>query len=373
MRNSTPMRFSAPTTERRRHPYDDGMTEALALARLGEGLTSPNPMVGALVISRRNMLVGYGYHAGAGTPHAEAVALRRAGDETEGGTLFVSLEPCSTWGRTPPCTDAIIGAGIARVIIGAPDPNPKHAGRGMKLLEEAGIEVIHGVMEREARALNEDFFKWITTGKPYVTLKMAMTLDGKIATCGGQSQWITGEAARKRVQQLRRRADAILVSGETLRCDRPQLTVREPAGWARQPRRIIASRTMNQAEVAGYFSGGVMPEAVDIGDWGRWLEQLGSEEVMSLLIEGGGGLAAAALCSGEVDAVEFHIAPKILGGRNSRPVVGGADPAALAEALELDEVTVEAAGNDMIYRGKPRKPSTGKDDHGKSQNFPDSP
>ena len=331
------------------------MLEALALARMGWGLTSPNPMVGAVIV-RDGEIIGRGYHCKAGEPHAEINALidvEKHGLDAKGATIYVTLEPCSTVGRTPACTDAIRAAGISRVVIGSLDPNPKHAGRGVQLLEEAGIQVTVGVERAACGEINRPFFKWITTGRPFVILKMAMTLDGKIATADGESKWITGPDARRRVQQLRRLSDAIMVGGETVRQDRPLLTVREPDSWPCQPLRLIASRSMDEEEHEEYFPDGnaelVRLESEE--DWGRLLDELGKREITCLLIEGGGELAASALQAWAVDYVEFHIAPKLLGGRDSRPVLGGDNPDSMALAQQLHRVKVTHYGEDIAISG----------------------
>ncbi len=333
---------------------DRWMREALAEAARGIGLTSPNPAVGAVVV-QNSVPVGRGFHPGPGLPHAEIYALRDAGDAARGATLYVTLEPCSTFGRTPPCTEAIQAAGIARVVIATTDPNPRHAGRGVDILREAGVAVDCGVEETAARELNKAFFRWIVTGKPYVLLKMAMTLDGKIATAAGESKWITCSDTRERVQALRRWADAILVSGETLRRDRPHLNVRSPENWPRQPRRLVASRSMDAAEAARYFTDAPAPEVCAVDDWQAWLAQSGKSGLTALLVEGGGVLSGEMLAHGAVDEVEFHIAPKILGGAHSRTAVAGPDPASLAAALLLESPVVERSGDDLIYRARVRK------------------
>lgn len=332
------------------------MREALELALRGRGLTNPNPMVGAVLV-RSGEVIGRGYHHRAGMPHAEIEALndaRSRGIDPAGAELFVTLEPCSSTGRTGPCTEAILAAGISRVVIGCVDPNPRHAGRGIDVLKDAGVSVLSGVLEPECAELNRVFFKWIVTGRPFVTLKLATTLDGRIATASGCSKWITGEAARSRVQELRRMADAIMVGGETLRRDRPQLTVRDPADWPRQPWRIVATRRrMTKAELLEYFPDG-RAEAVDLPDaaaWRSFLDGLGRRGMIDLLIEGGGELAASALAARTVDRVEFHIAGKILGGRDSRPAVGGASPDSLAEALKLHDIEVKRLGDDVMIAG----------------------
>ena len=233
----------------------DFMRDALSLARLGWGLTNPNPMVGCVIV-KDGTVIGRGFHQKAGEAHAEINALQdaaRHGHETAGATIYVTLEPCSSYGRTPPCTEAIKASGITRVVIGSMDPNPKHAGKAEKILTAHGIKVDCGVENAACWDLNKHFFRWITTGKPFVILKMAMTLDGKIACANGDSRWVTGAEARRRVQKLRRLADAVMVGGNTLRADHPQLTVRDPEDWECQPRRIIVSNSVTEEELAGYF------------------------------------------------------------------------------------------------------------------------
>ena len=335
------------------------MLEALALARMGWGLTNPNPMVGAVIV-RDGEIIGRGFHRKAGEAHAEINALndvRRHGKDPAGATLYVTLEPCSSYGKTPPCTEAIIEAGISRVVTGSLDPNPKHNGRGVELLRSRGIEVLCGVESSACSELNRSFFRWVTSGKPYVMLKMAMTLDGKIATPSGESRWITGVEARRRVQQLRRLADAVMIGGNTLRRDNPQLTVREPENWECQPLRIVVTDSMEQEDLEEYFPDG-RAEVVNLPDkeaWDEYLRDLGKRGMTALLIEGGGELAASALEADAVDFVEFHIAPKLLGGRESRPVVGGASPASMAEALPLRRVSVTSYGDDIAISGSLRE------------------
>lgn len=335
--------------------HEKWMQEALTLAETAWGMTSPNPMVGAVVV-RDGKIVGRGCHRRAGEPHAEVNALRDAGDAARGADLYVTLEPCSTSGRTPPCTGAIIGAGIRRVFIGASDPNPLHRGAGMRILSDSGLEVAGNILRKPCEKLNEAFFKWIVTGTPFVLLKMAMTLDGRIATAGGASQWITGPEARRRVQRLRQWADAVMIGGGTARADRPGLMVREPADWERQPRRLVASARMTGDEAAALLQPGVRPEVIRAAapsEWRQVLRRLGGENVTAVLVEGGGELADSLLKAGAVDKVEFHIAPKILGGRGSRPVVGGDNPETLAEAVPLAEVETFRLGNDIGVSGYP--------------------
>ncbi|MDT8391484.1 MAG: bifunctional diaminohydroxyphosphoribosylaminopyrimidine deaminase/5-amino-6-(5-phosphoribosylamino)uracil reductase RibD [Lentisphaeria bacterium] len=335
--------------------HDNWMTTALDEARRGWGMTSPNPMVGAVVV-RDGVEVGRGYHHRAGTPHAEIHALTAARDKARGADMFVTLEPCCTHGRTPPCTDAIRAAGIKRLFVGSLDPNPRHAGKGVAILREAGIEVNTGLLKSECDRLNEAFFHWITTGRAFVQLKMAMTLDGKIATKNGQSQWITGPEARAEVQRLRRWCDAIMVGAETARRDNPSLTVREPADWPRQPRPYVWTRQpalpadlrLNTGE--GRTVG--LCAAQSREDWLAWLTTLGAANVTAVLVEGGGELAANLLAAQVVSRVTFFIAPKILGGQDSRPVVGGANPLSLAEARPLANVDIQQVGADIMITGR---------------------
>ncbi len=331
------------------------MLEALALARMGWGTTNPNPMVGAVIV-KDGAVIGRGFHRKAGEAHAEINALNdasRHGHDVHGSTIYVTLEPCSTYGRTPPCTEAIIASGISRVVIGAMDPNPRHAGQAEEILTSHGIRVDCGVENAACWDLNKHFFRWITSGKPFVILKMAMTLDGKIACANGDSKWVTGPEARRRVQSLRRLSDAIMVGGNTLRMDHPQLTVRDPESWERQPRRIIVSNSLTDDDLAEFFPDGRAELAVldDAGAWDKYLLELGQSGVSALLIEGGGELAASAIAAGAVDFVEFHIAPKLLGGRDAIPVMGGESPLSMDKALKLGRMKTFACGDDIVVNG----------------------
>lgn len=324
--------------------YDElFMRIALDLAQQAWGMTAPNPMVGAVVV-RDGDIVGRGYHHRAGEPHAEPNALDDAGEAARGSTLYVTLEPCSTQGRTPPCTERILRSGIARVVYASQDANPAHRGAAEGILRAAGIEVAHGILARECDRLNEDFFWYITRKRPFVTLKMAATLDGRIATASGASQWITGAKARSDVQKLRRRAGAILVGGTTVELDNPSLTVREPADWPRQPQRLVWTSRPLPPTCKLCTDGGNAPRTakpVSTEEWLAFLARLGTEGVMNLLLEGGGELAAAALQARIVNKIVFYYAPKILCGRGSRPLVGGMDPSSLSEALEVEDVETE--------------------------------
>src|SRR5882724_9875474 len=242
-------------------PQDEQfMRRALALARRGLGQTSPNPAVGAVLV-KNGRVIGEGWHKRAGGPHAEVFALR--GVNARGATLYVTMEPCRTWGKTPPCTEAIIAAGVKRVVVAALDPNPKHNGRGLRVLRRAGIRVESGLLADEATAMNEAFNKWITTGMPLVTAKAAMSLDGKIATRTGDSKWITSEAARREAHKLRACVDAIMVGANTVTRDDPQLTVRH-GQRGRQPLRVVVDakgRTSIKAKVFRNTPGGRTPQA----------------------------------------------------------------------------------------------------------------
>ena len=337
------------------------MRMAIKQARKAWGRTSPNPIVGAVIVND-NQVIGQGYHKKAGTPHAEVNAINSALDKPgykkllAGSTIYVTLEPCSTYGRTSPCTDAIINAGIKEVVIGTTDPNPEHAGAAVTILEQRGINVSVRVEEEKCIKLNEAFFYWIVHKKPFVLLKMAMTLDGKIATENGNSQWITGPAARNRVQKLRKWADAIMIGGATARIDKPSLTVRDKKlkalkNWV-QPRKLIASSSMTQIELDDIFPNGAELIKTDSqSDWNDVMTRLGRDNITSILVEGGGELAADLLKAGVVNKVEFHIAPKILTGRNSRSVAGGANPFSLDEALHLKNVKITRYGKDIGISG----------------------
>ncbi len=359
------------------------MRLALRLARRGYGATSPNPMVGAVLV-RAGRVVGRGWHRGAGQAHAEIEALRDArthGENPKGSTLYVTLEPCCTQGRTPPCTTALIAAGIRRVVAAATDPNPRHCGRGFAALEKSGIAVEHGLLAEESALLNQAFNHWIVHRTPWVTVKAAMTLDGKIATAGGQSKWITGAAARAYSMKLRRHADAILVGINTVCTDDPALSDRGPRP-PKQPRRLVLdslARTPLDAQVLSdrhaalttIIISKTAPEKrvralakrvrvlVDPSRPGsahgpgqinlRWLLQtLGREEVTSLLVEGGGEVNASFLMQGLAHRVAFFFAPKILGGRDSRLAVGGQAPVSLTAALVLSDLRWRRLGPDWL-------------------------
>lgn len=340
------------------------MRRAVRLALKAWGRTSPNPLVGAVIV-KDGIAIGSGFHHFSGGPHAEIEAIRSLKDPSsaKGATLYVTLEPCSTAGLTPPCCDAILKAGFRRVAIGTIDPNPKHAGRGIELLRKYGIRVDAGIEEEKCKRLNEAFFRWITTGKPFVLLKLAQTLDGRIATKNGSSQWITSEKALRRTHRLRLWADAILAGTGTFRLDHPRFTARDPEGRTlKTPRRFIVTRHPETLSTENPDAPGAW-EFVNLPDtaaWHEFLARLGRENVLSLLIEGGGETARSALDAGIVDRVEFHIAPKLLGGRNSRPGIGGEDPETIADFFPLADLRIKRLGEDFLATARPLpKPERG--------------
>lgn len=352
------------------------MREAIALARRGAGATSPNPMVGA-VVAADGQIVGRGYHPRAGDPHAEVFALQEAATRGRGATLYVTLEPCVHQGRTPPCIDAIIGAGIRRVVVAMEDPDDRVRGEGLRRLSAAGIETTVGVAEHEARRLNEAYIKHRTTGLPFVTAKWAMTLDGRIATRSGESRWISGEASRLLTHELRAMSDAILTGIGTVRADDPALTARIP-GAPRSPRRIILDSVLRiplEARVLAQDDTPVIVattsrarpparralEARGIEvlvadgpdgrvDLGGLLRELGRRDVLTVLVEGGGTVHGAFMDAGLVDKVLVFIGPQIVGGPAPGPVAGiGVE--ALARAWRVTGATVRQLDHDVVIEG----------------------
>jgi len=349
------------------------MRRALELARMSEGRTAPNPPVGAVVV-KDGRIIAEGRHRKAGGPHAEVEALHAAGEAAAGATIYVTLEPCSTHGRTPPCTELIKARGIDRVVVAVRDPNPAHRGRGLRILRRAGIEVDCGILRKEATELLAPFACLITTGLPLVTLKMGMTLDGRIADRKDKSRWITGAAARREVQQLRRRCDAIMVGTRTALLDNPSLTV----SGGRQPRRVIVDSRGTLPLSAKIFTDGnadntliavsaaVGAEAVNryraagatvfVCGRGRrvslkiLLRILGDLGVMHLLCEGGGELAAALIEQDLVDRYEFFVAPSFLGGTATAVVGGKGWLLDNAPAIEFYETGM--VGKDVRIRGR---------------------
>ncbi len=350
------------------------MRMALRLARRGEGAVNPNPVAGAVVVQGERV-VGKGYHRVFGGPHAEVEALDQAGALARGATLYVTLEPCPHHGKTPPCTERILEAGIARVVFACEDPNPLVRGKGLARLRDAGVEVAHGVLAAEARRQNEIFFKFITTGLPFVTLKLAMSLDGRIATRTGDSKWITGESSRKQVHRLRRKHSAVLVGARTVLADDPQLTVRHVRGrnpirfvldgkgevplqatlFSLPGRTIVATATMPPHKEEALASLGVevwrVPGRGERVDLGALLRRLGEAAIDSLLVEGGSETAAAFLEAQLVDRVSFFVGPVILGGRTAVGAVGGLGAATLADGIRLCATESRRFGEDFLYTG----------------------
>ena len=351
------------------------MREALRIARNAEGRTSPNPLVGAVVV-RDGKIIAEGWHRQAGTPHAEIHALNMAGELAKGATLYVTLEPCSHFGRTPPCANAIVDAGIKKVFAAMSDPNPKVAGRGFEILKAAGVEVEVGLLQEEARKLNEIFIKWVTKNLPFVTLKFACSLDGKIATVGGESQWISCLESRKFSHRLRDLNDAILVGVGTVLADNPTLTTRLVEG--KNPVRVIVdsnlktplnskvvtdksartiiATTMNAPpeKISALKNFGV--EIIFAGEGERvdlkiLMSELARREITSVLVEGGGTIHFSMLKEKLVDKIFAFVAPKIIGGKNSLSAVAGAGFEKLSDAVNLKNFTAEKIGEDFLLGG----------------------
>lgn len=353
------------------------MKRALRLAAKGRGRTSPNPMVGAVIVSK-GRIVGQGYHHRAGEPHAEILALGKAGMHARGGTLYVTLEPCChTRKRTPPCVPALIDSGLRRVVVAMLDPNPQVKGRGVSRLRRAGIEVTVGRCRKESEQLNEAYIHWITTGRPFLILKAAMTFDGKIATAGGESRWITGDEARLQVHRLRSQVDAVMVGIGTVLSDDPLLTARLSGGTVRQPMRVVLDSRLRMplnAKVLSARGGGEVLIATTIhapksrieqlerlgatvlilpDERGRvslkaCLRELGKRGVTSVLLEGGSEVNASAFSAGVVHRLRLYVAPSVLGGRDAKGLIGGDSPKSLTDALSLKDVAVKRIGQDFL-------------------------
>ena len=329
------------------------MRLALREAARGIGRTSPNPAVGAVLV-KAGRVIAKGWHRGAGLPHAEIEALKklRTPAPARGATLYVTLEPCSTHGRTPPCTDAIAGAGIARVVTGATDPNPRHAGCGFSILRKAGIRVTSGVLAAECAALNPGFNRWVTTGMPLVTAKAGLSLDGRFTRAPGHAQWLTSPQARADAMRLRAQVDAILIGAGTLRADNPRLTIRGLPGAPRiQPWRVVLTRGGSLPKRAHLFTDEhrdrtLVYRGKSLRSVLRDLARRGCTNVM---IEGGGELLGAAFDSRVVDRVHFYIAPILAGGPN---VLGGRGAATIAESILLGNTRYRRIGPDILLTGE---------------------
>lgn len=358
------------------------MRLALRLAQKGRGQTNPNPMVGAVVV-KKGQILGQGYHHRAGEPHAEVLALQKAGKKAQGATLYLNLEPCNHFGRTPPCTEAILKAGLRRVVVGMIDPNPLVSGQGIARLRSQGIKVEVGLLEDECRKLNAPFIKYITQGRPLVVMKVAASFDGKVATTSGEARWISSPEARRYVHKLRQNADAVMVGIGTVLQDDPLLTVRMPSlRNPRQPLRIIVDsklrlplnsqivRTAAQyptlvattesaslAKIKRLEKAGVEVLTISPNHRGRvnlytLMKELAKRGILSILLEGGPTLNASALEEKIVDRLLFFIAPKIIGGEKAPGIIGGKGIRQMAEAIPVKNVKIRRMGPDLLLEGE---------------------
>jgi len=352
------------------------MTRALALAARGEGAVNPNPLAGAVVVVD-DQIVGEGWHQQFGGPHAEINALNEAGAASNGATLYVTLEPCCHHGKTPPCTQRIIPAGIRRVVVATRDPNPAVNGKGLAELRDAGIDVVEGIMEQEARQQNEVFLTFIRRGTPFVELKLAMSLDGRIAAKTGDAKWITGDESRIEGHRLRAKHMAIAVGVETAIQDDPSLNVRHVDGKDPVPivldtkgriplsskllqapsKAIIATCSMSDKAERGIRETGAqvwrLPAANDRVSIEALLARMGEAQLDSLLIEGGGEIAASFLEARAIDKVSFFYAPILIGGRDAVPGIGGIGIEKIAEAMRLERIQTRMLGKDLYLTGYP--------------------
>ncbi|MDP4178765.1 MAG: bifunctional diaminohydroxyphosphoribosylaminopyrimidine deaminase/5-amino-6-(5-phosphoribosylamino)uracil reductase RibD [Bacillota bacterium] len=355
------------------------MQRALELAKKGAGFTNPNPLVGAVIV-KDGRIIGEGYHEVYGSSHAEVNAFKNAVEDVKGADMYVTLEPCSHYGKTPPCADAIVKKGIKKVIIGLKDPNPLVSGRGINILKENGIEVITGVLEEEGRKLNEIFLKYITTKLPFCILKTAMTLDGKIAAYTGDSKWITNEMSRKYVHELRNRVSGIMVGIGTVLQDNPYLTTRLDNGQGSDAARIIVDSRATiplEAKVLNVKSNAetiiavteladkekiknlrdkgavviVLPLKKNKVNLNFLMKTLGERKIDSVLLEGGSTLNYSALMSGIVDKVNVFIAPKIIGGSNAKTFVGGDGISLMKDSIILNDIETHRFGDDIMIEG----------------------
>ena len=355
------------------------MRKALALAKRGGRAVRPNPRVGAVLV-KNGRLIAAAYHSRFGGPHAEVKVLRKAGAGARGGILYVNLEPCSSYGKTPPCVDAVIGAGVSRVVIGCRDRNPENDGRAEGILNKAGIAVTVGVREEEAYDLNRDFFTWVTDRRPYTTLKLALSLDGRIATRRGDSRWISSPASRKFVHRLRSLSDAVLVGARTVIRDDPLLTARMDFKHSGLKRVVLEGRSripLSSRLLSGKGGGEVILASAAPGEKSRLqklaargvtclkipsrsgrvnlktlFRRLAEMGIMRLLVEGGGEIAAALLEAGLLDEVHLFIAPIIIGGRTAVPAVGGKGVKLVEEAYHINSLRVEKLGGDIHVFGR---------------------
>ncbi len=355
------------------------MNRALALAEKARGQTSPNPMVGAVIV-KNGKVIGEGFHKKAGGPHAEIEALKRAKGNASGGQLFLNLEPCCHYGRTPPCTESIIQSGIREVFIGMKDPNPLVRGKGIKTLRKNGILVHLNYLKKECEKQNEVFIKYIKTGRPFVILKSGLSLDGKIAVSSGQSKWITGLQARKKVHEFRNQVDSIIVGARTILKDNPSLTTRLEGKKGKHPIRIILDNEEIVPLTAKVFKNAKIQQVVYVTsqqaslsrlkrleglgvktwivseknkgvDLTKLMRRIGENGITSVLIEGGGEVNASALKEKIVDKIVWFMAPKIIGGNFAPGVVGGNGVKTLKQALPVKDLMFTPLGNDWMVEG----------------------
>lgn len=355
------------------------MRQAIELSKKGMGFVNPNPMVGAVIV-KENRVIGQGWHEYFGGPHAEINAIRDAKGKTEGATIYVTLEPCSHYGKTPPCSLAIIQNKFARVVVGSVDPNPMVAGKGIEMIRKAGIEVQSGILESEVRTLNEVFFKFIKNQRPFVVMKTATSLDGKIATTTGDSKWISGEDSRKQVHKLRNQYSAVMVGINTALKDNPMLNVRDVVGKTKNPIRIVVdslariplqAKLLNTSEIAETIvavtnqapeskinalneKGATVLVCLEVKgrvDLEFLMKELAARDIDSILLEGGGTLNFEALRQGIVDKVIAFIAPKILGGTEALTSVEGTGFTSLSEAMKIENLTAMVSGEDIMLTG----------------------
>ena len=352
------------------------MKRALHLAKKGQGRTSPNPVVGAVLV-KRGRVVGEGYHAKAGEAHAEIVALQKAGREARGSTLYINLEPCTHYGKTPPCVPAVIEAGVKRVVVGMVDPNPMVKGKGISTLRKAGIDVRVGTLEKECRTLNEAFCKYIVKKEPFVILKVAATLDGKMATRNGDSKWISSETSRRLVHRLRNEVDAVVVGIGTVLKDDPLLTARIPGG--RDPYRIILDSRLQipeESKVIGISSSKTIIATTAVAsrdkierlekagvhvlivesrngrvDLKSFLSKLGEMGVMSILVEGGGHINGAFLDEGFIDKFLLFLSPRLMGDSQAMGIFAGKGAEQLKKLTAVKELRVKKIGGDILIEG----------------------
>ena len=359
-------------------PSDDErhLRRALALAEFGRGAVEPNPMVGAVVVDAAGELAGEGWHARFGGPHAEVVALAAAGERARGGTLYVTLEPCCHHGKTPPCTDAVLRSGVSRAVVAGMDPFPKVAGGGIGIMRAAGVTVDVGLCEAESQSLNAPYFKLLSTGRPWVIAKWAMTLDGKIATRTGDSKWISNEESRRRVHELRGRVDAVLVGRGTVVADDPLLTARPPGprvaarvvlsasgelpercqlrDTAREVPVIVFTRAGNESKLTGWADAGAEVIALPDCTVPAILADLGRRRFTNVLVEGGAGVLGAFRDADAIDEVHAYIAPMLAGGATAPGPLGGFGVERIADATRFEDVRVEAVGSDVLVIARRR-------------------